>query len=174
MFNKIYCRLWCSLKFENHWFTTFTSDIQFSHSVMSNSLWPHETQHTTFLCPSPIPGAYAIQPSHSLASSSPPALNHSQHQGLCKWSSSAHQVAKILEIQLQHQFIIEYSGLISLVGSPTRVPGTIKSLQHHSSKALILWRSAFFMVKLTSIHDYWKNHSFEHMDLCWQSNVSAF
>ena len=116
----------------------------------------------------------AIQPSHLLASSSPPALNHSQHQGLCKWSSSAHQVAKILEIQLQHQFIIEYSGLISLVGSPTRVQGTIKSLQHHSSKALILWSSAFLMVKLTSIHDYWKNHSFEHMDLCCQSNVSSF
>ena len=71
----------------------------------------------------------------------------------------------------------EYSGLISfrmdflylLV-----VQGTLKSLlQHHSSKALILWYSAFFMVQL-SHHDSWKNLSFDQTDLCWQSNVSAF
>ena len=45
----------------------------------------------------------AIQPSHPLLSRSPPALNLSQHQGLFKWVSSSHQVAKILEFQLQHQ-----------------------------------------------------------------------
>ena len=45
----------------------------------------------------------AIQPSHPLSSPSPPALNLSQHQGLCKWVSSLHQVAKVLEFQLQHQ-----------------------------------------------------------------------
>ena len=45
----------------------------------------------------------AIQPSHPLSSPSPPAFNLSQHQGLFKWVSSAHQVAKILEFQLQHQ-----------------------------------------------------------------------
>ena len=44
-----------------------------------------------------------IQPSHSLLSPSPPALNLSQHQGLFKWVSSSHQVAKGLEFQLQHQ-----------------------------------------------------------------------
>ena len=55
------------------------------------------------------------------------------------------------------------------------VQGTLKSLlQHHSSKASILQHPAFFMVQLTSIHDCWKNHSFDQMDLCWQSNVSAF
>ena len=42
------------------------------------------------------------------------------------------------------------------------VQGTLKSLlQHHSSKPLNLWHSAFFMVQLTSIHDYWKNHNFD-------------
>ena len=42
------------------------------------------------------------------------------------------------------------------------VPGTLKSLlQHHSSKASILWHSAFLIVQLTSIDDYWKNHSFD-------------
>ena len=45
----------------------------------------------------------AIQPSYPLLSCSPPALNLSQHQGLFKWVSSLHQVAKVLEFQLQHQ-----------------------------------------------------------------------
>ena len=45
----------------------------------------------------------AIQPSHLLWSPSLPALNLSQHQGLFKWVSSSHQVAKVLEFQLQHQ-----------------------------------------------------------------------
>ena len=46
----------------------------------------------------------AIQPSHSLFSPSPPAFNLSQHQGLFQWVSFLHQVAQILEFQLQHQF----------------------------------------------------------------------
>ena len=45
----------------------------------------------------------AIQPSHPLSSPSPPNFNLSQHQGLFKWVSSSHQVAKVLELQLQHQ-----------------------------------------------------------------------
>ena len=45
----------------------------------------------------------AIQPSHPLSSPSPPAPNPSQHQGLFKWVSSSHEVAKVLEFQLQHQ-----------------------------------------------------------------------
>ena len=44
-----------------------------------------------------------IQPSHPLLSPSPPTFNHSQHQGLFRWVSSSHQVAKVLEFQLQHQ-----------------------------------------------------------------------
>ena len=59
----------------------------------------------------------------------------------------------------------EYPGLISFRISwldLLAVQGTLKSLlQHHSSKASILWCSAFFIVQLTSIHDYWKNHSFD-------------
>ena len=46
------------------------------------------------------------------------------------------------------------------------VQGTLKSLlQYHSSKASILQSSAFFIVQLTAIHDYWKNHSFDYIDL---------
>ena len=53
------------------------------------------------------------------------------------------------------------------------VPGTLKSpLQHPNSKASILWHSAFFMVQLSYL--YWKNNSFDYMDLCRQNNVSLF
>ena len=45
----------------------------------------------------------AIQPSHLVSSPSPPTFNLSQHQGLFKWVSSSHQVAKVLELQFQHQ-----------------------------------------------------------------------
>ena len=69
----------------------------------------------------------------------------------------------------------EYSRLISfrIDGFDLlTVQGTLKSLlQHHSWKALILWRSASFMIQLTSVHDDWKNHSFDYMELCWPSNV---
>ena len=49
------------------------------------------------------PGGDAIQASHPLSSPSPPALNLSQHQGLFQWVSSSHQMAEVLEFQLQHQ-----------------------------------------------------------------------
>ena len=55
----------------------------------------------------------AIQPSHLLSSPSPPAFNPSQHQGLFQWVSSSHQVAKVLELQLQPQSFQRISGLIS-------------------------------------------------------------
>ena len=95
----------------------------------------------------------AIQPSHPLSSPSPPTLNLSQHQGLFKWVSSSHQMAEVLEFQLQHQSFqwtprtdLLYDGL---VGSPA-VQGTLKSLlQHHSSKASILLWTTFFIVQLS-------------------------
>ena len=93
----------------------------------------------------------AIQPSHPLSSPSAPALNLSQHQGLFQWLSSSHQVAKVLEFQLQHQsfqWIFRMNWLDLLA-----VQGTLKSLlQHHSSKASILWGSAFYMVQLSHTH----------------------
>ena len=96
----------------------------------------------------------AIQPSHPLSSPSPPAFNLSQHQGLFKWVSSSHQVAKVLEFQLQHQsFQWIFRTLISFRMDWLYLPavqGTLKSLlQHHSSKASILRRSAFFTVQLS-------------------------
>ena len=66
----------------------------------------------------------------------------------------------------------EHSGLISFRMDRfvlLAVQGTLKSLlQHHNSKALILRRSAFFMVQLlTSIHHDRKSHSFDYSDFCW-------
>ena len=98
----------------------------------------------------------AIQPSHPLSSPFPPTLNISQHQGFFKWVSYLHQVAKVLEFQLQHQsfqwtpfqwtlisFRMDWLDLLA-------VQGTLKNLlQHHSSKASILWGSAFFIVQLS-------------------------
>ena len=54
--------------------------------------------------------------------------------------------------------------------------GTLRGLlRNHSLKASILWCSSLLMVPtLSSIHDYWKNHSFNYMNLCQESDVSAF
>ena len=73
----------------------------------------------------------------------------------------------------------EYSGLISFRMDwfdLLAVQGILKNLlQYHSSKALILQHSDFFMVQLSYLQmTYWKNYSFEYMGLCWQSDVSAF
>ena len=85
---------------------------QFSCSVVSDSLWPHEPQHARLPCPSPIPRVYpnsgplsqwCHQPSHPLLSPPPPAFNLLQNKGLFKWVSCSHQVVKILEFQLQHK-----------------------------------------------------------------------
>ena len=67
------------------------SSLQFSHSVVSSSLWPHGLQHTRPPCPSPLPEftqthvhwvGDAVQPTHSLSSPCPPAFSLAQHQGL--------------------------------------------------------------------------------------------
>ena len=91
----------------------------------------------------------AIQPSHPLSPASP-AFNISQHQGLFQWVSSSHQVAKVLELQVQHQsfewiFRTDYFRMDWFDALAVQV--TLKTLlQHHNSKASILRCSAFFMV----------------------------
>ena len=120
----------------------------------------------------------AIQPSHPLSSPSPPAFSLSQHQGLFQWVTSSYQVAKVLELQLQHQpfqwifrtdflqdwLVWFYCPRDSQESSPTPRFKSINSSV----------RSFLYGPTLTSIHDHWKNHSLDWTDLCWQSNVSAF
>ena len=99
----------------------------------------------------------AIQPSHPLSSPSPPAFNLSQHQGLFQW---------VLHIRWPEYWSFnislsnEYSGLISFRMDwldLLAVHGTLKSLLRHHSSAL----SFLYSPTLTSIHDPWKNHSFD-------------
>ena len=85
------------------------SSVQFTHSVMSDSLWPHESQHARPPCPSPTPRVYsnsclssqwchpAISSSVIPFSSCPQSL---PHKSLFQWVNSLHEVAKLLEFQL--------------------------------------------------------------------------
>ena len=91
----------------------FFASVQFSHSVVSNSLWPHGLQHARLPCPSPTPGAcWNSCPSswwcHLTISSSVVPFSSCLQSfpasgSFFKWVSSSHQVAKVLEFQLQHQ-----------------------------------------------------------------------
>ena len=108
---------------------------------------------------------------------SPPTFNLSQHQDLFQWVSSSHQVAKVLELQLHHQsfpWIFRVDFLLDwLVCSPCYPKDSQESSptpQFKSINSLVL--SLLYGPALTSVHDYWKNHSFDYMDLCWQSNIS--
>ena len=108
----------------------------------------------------------AIQPSHPLSFPSPPAFTLSQHQGLSNESVLHIRWPKFRSFSFSISPSSEYSGLISFRMDwlvLLAVQGTLKSLlQHHSSKASILQRSAFFIVQLSqSVHDHWKNHSLD-------------
>ena len=101
-----------SMPFSQIFLFGFSSVQSLSDVQLSTTPWTAAHKFSMLHCPSPTPGAYsthvhqvsdAIHPSHPLLSLSPPHFNHSQHQGLFQWVSSSHQVAKVLEFQLQHQ-----------------------------------------------------------------------
>ena len=138
------------------------SSVHFSCSLVSDSLQPHGLQHTRPPCPSPTPRVYSnscplSRWCHPAISSSvipsPPAFNLSQRHSLFKWVRSSHQVAKGLEFSFSNSPSNEYSGLICFRMDWLDLPavqGTLKSLlQHHSSRASVLWHSAFFIVQLS-------------------------
>ena len=95
----------------------------------------------------------AVQPSHPLSSPSPPTFNLCQHQGLSSESALPIRWPKYWSFSFSISPSNEYSGLISFRiewFDLLAVQGTLKSLlQHHSSKASILWCSAFFTVQLS-------------------------
>ena len=133
--------------------------LLFSHSVVSNSSRPQALQHTRLPCPSPSPGVHSnpcplSQWCHPTISSSvipfsscPQSFLASQSLLMSRLSS--HQMTKVLEFQLQHhsfQWVFK-TDLINWFD--LAIQGTLKSLlQHHSSKASIIWHSAFFIVQL--------------------------
>ena len=102
----------------------------------------------------------AIQPSLSSPS---PTFNLAQHQGLFQWVSSLHQVAKVLELQLQHQWILRTDYLqdwpVWSPCSPRKSQESSPTSQLKSINSSVL--KFFYGPTLTSIHNYWINHSFE-------------
>ena len=162
------------------------SSVHYSCSVVSDSLWPHELQHARPLCPSPTPGVHSdSHPSsqwcHPAISSSvirisfcPQSLPASESfpmSQLFAWGGQSTGVSastSVLPKNTQDWSPLGWTGWIS-----SQSKG-LKSLQHHSSKASILQHSTFFIVQLS--HPYMapgKTIALT-MDLCWQSNVSAF
>ena len=94
----------------------------------------------------------AIQPSHPLSSPSLPALNLSQHQGFSNESALCIRWPKYWSFNFNISPSSEHSGLISfrMDWLDLGIQGTLKSLlQHQSSKAPVLWCSAFFILKLS-------------------------
>ena len=113
----------------------------------------------------------AIQPSHPLSTSSPPAFNLSQHQHLLQWVISSYQVAKVLELQhksFQLIFRTEliYDWLVWSPCSPRDSQDISPTPRFESVKFLAL--SFPYSPTLTFKHDFWKNHSFDYVDFCWQ------
>ena len=105
----------------------------------------------------------AIQPSHPRSSPSPPAPNPSQHQSLFQWVNSLHEVAKVLEFQLEHHSFqrnpradLPQNGLVGFPCSPRDSQESLTpQFKSINSSALSLLHSP----TLTSILDHWKNHS---------------
>ena len=108
----------------------------------------------------------AIQPSHPLSSTSPPAPNPSKHHSLFQWVNSSNEVAEVLEFQLQHQSLqwtprtdLLQDGLVGSSCSPRDSQESSPTPQFKSINSSAL--SFLHSPTLTSIHDYWKNHSLD-------------
>ena len=152
--------------------------------VMSSSFRPPGLQHSRLPCPSPTPRACSnscpssqwCHPTISFKSnllllpSVFPSINVFSNELALgsrwpKYWSFSFSISPYNECSELVFFRIDWFDLLA-------VQGILKSrLQHHSLKASVLWCSAIFMVQLS--RDYWKNHSFDYMDLCRQSNVST-
>ena len=147
--------------------------VQFSHSVVSDSLGLHESQHARPPCPSLTPGVYSNSSSSMMPSSRlilchplllmppiPPSISVFSNESTLrmrwpKYWSFSFSISPSNEHPGLIYFRMDWLDLLA-------VQGTLKSLlQHHSSKASIRWHSAFFTVQLSSIHDHWKNHSLD-------------
>ena len=143
---------------------------------MSSSLQPQGRQLVRVSCPSlsprvcsnscPLNQQYYPSISFSVTPFSP-ALSLSQHQGLFQWVSSSHQIAKILELKLQHQSFqwtprtdLLQDGLVGSLDSQESSP----TPQFKSISSSV--PSLSYSPTLTSVHDYWEKPSFNYMDLC--------
>ena len=151
------------------------SSVQFSHSVMSDSLWPHELQHTRPPCPSPTPGVHpnlcplsrwchpAISSSVVPFSSCPQSLPASESfpmSQLFAWggpSTGVSALASFLPENTQGWSPSEWTGWISLLSMGFSRVFSNTTVQKHQ----ILQHSAFFTVQLSHPYLNWKNHSLD-------------
>ena len=120
----------------------------------------------------------AIQPSHPLSPTSPTALHFSQHQSLFQWDGPLHQVANMLKLHFKPQssqwifqgwFPLGLTGLILLAKRLSRVFSNTTVQRHLVSGAQPSLRSSSHVCTWL-----WENYSFDYMDFCRQSDVSAF
>ena len=146
--------------------TVVFSSVQFSRSVVSHSLRPHESQHARPPSDS-YPSSRWYHPAISSSVSFllllppvPPSIRVLSNESTLrmrwpKYWSFSFSIIPSKEIPGLISFRVDWLDLLA-------VQGILKSLlQHHSSKASILQCSAFFTVQLTPIHDHWKNHSLD-------------
>ena len=166
------------------------SSVQFSRSVASNSLWPHELQHARLPCPSPTPGACSnscpsswwCHPSISssvTAFSSCPQSFPASGSFPVSWlfvsggqSIGVSASASFFPMNIQGWFPLGLTGLISLQSKGLSRTSAAPCFKNIDFSALAL-RLVFYGPPLTSVHDYGKNHSFHCVDLWWQSDVYA-
>ena len=147
--------------------------VQFSRSVVSDSLRPHESQHTRPPCPSPSPRVHSdSRPSsrrcHSAISSSvipfsclqtlPASGSFPVSQLFARWGQNigVSVSASVLPMNIQVWFPLGWTGLIL---SPRDSQESSLTPQFKSINSLAL--SFVYSANLISIHDYWKNHSFD-------------
>ena len=165
----------------------FTS-VQFSCSVVSDSLWPHGPQHDKPPCPSPTPGVYpnscplsqwchlttssSVIPFSSCPQSFPESGSLQMSQLFVSGGQSIGVSASksVLPMNTQDWSPLGWTGWISLLSKGLSRVFFNTTLQKHQ----FFCPQLSYSLNLTSIHDHWKNHSLDQMDLCWQSNVSAF
>ena len=156
--------------------------LLFSHSVASNSLWHHGLQHTRRPCPSllsrvcsnscPLNWWFHPDTSSSVAafSSCHQSFPISECFLMCQLFASGGQSigasasASVLPMSIRGWFPLGLTGLISLLSGNSQESSPAPQFKNISSLAL----SLFYGLPLTSIHDYWKNHSFDYMDICQQ------
>ena len=159
--------------------------VQFSRSVVSDSLQPHELQCSRLPWPSPTPGACsnpcplsqwchpAISSPVVLLSSCPQPFPASgsfpMSQPFASGGQSIGASASVLPMNIQGWFSLGLTGWISLQSKDSQESSPTPQFKSISSLAL----SLLYGPVLTSIHDYWKNHSCDCMDFCRLSSVST-
>ena len=150
-----------------------SADSQFSCSVMSDSLWPHGLQHVKLPCPSPTPRAYSNScpssqwchtsshphPFSSYPQSFPPLGCFPMSQLFTSGGQSIGDSASasVFPVNIQDWFPLGWTGWISLQSKDSQESSPIP--QFKSINSLVL--SFLYSPTLTSIHDYWKNYSFD-------------